>query len=374
MIVFSTPDRVVMRRVVSVTSWSMSRSTETIVVSRSNAVGLPGQRPDDVVGLEALELVDRDAERLDDLADLRELVPKVVRHARPGRLVLGVLLVPERRTREVERDRHVIRLEIREAAQDDAAEAEDAVDQLTLRRRQRGQSVVTAVHEPEAVEQHQAFHRRASPGCPRVRDVRPSVPAWRRRTRPQRLRAERAARARRGRGPRRGSAMLGDERAVVRVHWAPSAGAATVRAAVQCPVGAADGVGPNALRTAGTALLARGPPTVRAPRSTGAGKPAPAVRAAADAAVDWRSEHAARRPVAVLRAAPAASKRACSSCAALPPPGRRDMNGSVDEEIPAMPRVVKAAAKGRRIEARHACGPRRGAARAARASRAASAA
>jgi hypothetical protein len=33
MTVFSTPDRVVMSRVLSVTSWSMSRSTVTIVVS-----------------------------------------------------------------------------------------------------------------------------------------------------------------------------------------------------------------------------------------------------------------------------------------------------------------------------------------------------
>jgi hypothetical protein len=33
MTVFSTPDRVVINRVLSVTSWSMSRSTVTIVVS-----------------------------------------------------------------------------------------------------------------------------------------------------------------------------------------------------------------------------------------------------------------------------------------------------------------------------------------------------
>jgi hypothetical protein len=33
MTVFSTPERVVIRRVLSVTSWSMSRSTVTIVVS-----------------------------------------------------------------------------------------------------------------------------------------------------------------------------------------------------------------------------------------------------------------------------------------------------------------------------------------------------
>ena len=62
-------------------------------------VELLRDRPDDVVGLVALHLVDRDPERLDDLADLRELVAEVVRHLRPGRLVLRVLLVAERRAR-----------------------------------------------------------------------------------------------------------------------------------------------------------------------------------------------------------------------------------------------------------------------------------
>jgi len=38
MTVFSTPERVVIRRTRGVTSWSMSRSTVTIVVSRSSFV------------------------------------------------------------------------------------------------------------------------------------------------------------------------------------------------------------------------------------------------------------------------------------------------------------------------------------------------
>ena len=126
------------------------------------AFELLGDRPDDVVGLEARHLVDRDPQRLDDLADLRELVAQVVRHALAGRLVLGVLLVPERGTREVERDREVVRLEVLEAAQDDAREAEHAVDELAPGRRQRRQRVVAAVDEPVAVEQHQAFHGLAS--------------------------------------------------------------------------------------------------------------------------------------------------------------------------------------------------------------------
>jgi hypothetical protein len=70
--------------------------------------------------------------------------------------------VPERRAREVEGDRDVVRLQVGEAAQHDAAEAEDTVDELTLRRRERREGVVAPVHEPEAVEQHQAFHLESS--------------------------------------------------------------------------------------------------------------------------------------------------------------------------------------------------------------------
>ena len=47
-------------------------------------VELAGDRADDVVGLVARHLVDRDAQRLDDLADLGELVAQVVGHALAG--------------------------------------------------------------------------------------------------------------------------------------------------------------------------------------------------------------------------------------------------------------------------------------------------
>ena len=124
--------------------------------------GLDGERADDVVRLVAGQLVDRDAQRLDHLADLRELVAQVVRHALAGGLVLGVLLVPEGRALEVEGDRDVVRLDVRDPAQHDAAEAEDGVDELALRRRQGREGEVAAVDEPVAVEQHQAFHGQAS--------------------------------------------------------------------------------------------------------------------------------------------------------------------------------------------------------------------
>src|SRR5574339_679321 len=102
MTVFSTPDRVVIRRTRGVTSWSMSRSTVTIVVSRSS-------------------------------------------FASSWRV-----LVPEGRPRKVERDREVLRLEVLDAAQHDAGKPEDAVDELSFRGRQRRQREVAAVDEPVA--------------------------------------------------------------------------------------------------------------------------------------------------------------------------------------------------------------------------------
>ena len=137
-------------------------------------VELLGDRPDDVVRLVAGHLVYGDAQRLHDLANLGELVAQVVGHLHAGRLVVGVLLVPEGRPRQVERDREVIGLEILDAAQDDAGEPEDAVHQLTLGRREGWQGEVAAVDQPVAVQQHQAFGGHVpkcsrGPRCGRVR-------------------------------------------------------------------------------------------------------------------------------------------------------------------------------------------------------------
>ena len=76
-------------------------------------LGLAHERRDDVVGLVALDVVGRDVERLDDLADLRDLIAQVVGHAHPVRLVLGVGLVPERPGGQVEGDRDVVRADVR---------------------------------------------------------------------------------------------------------------------------------------------------------------------------------------------------------------------------------------------------------------------
>ena len=121
------------------------------------ALGIHGDRPDDVVSLVAGQLVDGDAQRLDHLAHLRELVAQVVGHALAGGLVLGVLLVTEGRSLEVEGDRHVVGAEVLDAPEHDAAEAEHRVDELALGRRQGRESEVSAVDETVAIEQHEAF-------------------------------------------------------------------------------------------------------------------------------------------------------------------------------------------------------------------------
>ena len=136
----------------------MSRSPVTTVVSMPRGVQVAGDRADDVVGLVAGHLVDGDAQRGHDLANLGELRAQVVRHRRASGLVVGELLVAEGGPGQVEAGGHVLRPDVLDAAQEDAAEAEDGVDQLALARRQRRQGVVAAVDEAVAVEQHQASH------------------------------------------------------------------------------------------------------------------------------------------------------------------------------------------------------------------------
>ena len=63
------------------------------------SLGLAGERADEVVRLPALELVDGDAEGLDELAHLGELVAQVVGHLATRRLVVGEGLVAEGRRR-----------------------------------------------------------------------------------------------------------------------------------------------------------------------------------------------------------------------------------------------------------------------------------
>ena len=64
--------------------------------------GLLRERADDVIGLVARELANRDVHHRRDLADDRELRAQVVRHARPAALVVGIRVEPKLRLPDVE--------------------------------------------------------------------------------------------------------------------------------------------------------------------------------------------------------------------------------------------------------------------------------
>ncbi len=117
--------------------------------------GLLRERADDVIGLVARELADRDVHHRRDLADDRELRAQVVRHARPAALVVGIRVEPKLRLADVERHDRVVRLHVLHAAQDDLEEAEDGVHERAVGERQRRQREVAAVHQARPVDEHE---------------------------------------------------------------------------------------------------------------------------------------------------------------------------------------------------------------------------
>ena len=123
-------------------------------------LGLADQRGDHIVSLIAGELARWDAERTDDLANHRELVAQVIGHLLAGRLVVGILLVAEGRAGQIERSNHEVGLNVLEAAQHDAPEAEHGVHELALAGRQGRvhEREIGPVDEPIRVEEHQPLH------------------------------------------------------------------------------------------------------------------------------------------------------------------------------------------------------------------------
>ena len=140
----------------------------------TEALGLPDERGDGVVGLEPLLLVLGDVQGAHDLLHLGDLLAHVVGHARPGRLVLRVAVVPERAGRQVERDRHPVGLHVLDRPQHDVREPEHGGHELALGRRQGllDEREVATVDEPVAVEQQEAFHRLRACGVGRVKCTR----------------------------------------------------------------------------------------------------------------------------------------------------------------------------------------------------------
>jgi hypothetical protein len=110
---------------------------------------------DDVIGLVALELADRDVHHRGDLADDRELRAQVVRHARSALLVLGVRVESELRLADVEADHRVVGLHVLHPAQDDLEESEDRVHEEAVRQRERREREVAAIDEARPVDEHE---------------------------------------------------------------------------------------------------------------------------------------------------------------------------------------------------------------------------
>ena len=136
----------------------------------AHAVGraLGGQRRDDVVGLVAGQRQPPDPERVQHLEDEGQLPAEVRRGLPPVRLVLDILLVPERRLAPVERHRHMGRPLIAQHVDEHRGEAVDGVGRLPRRSREvlSGQREKRSVGEGMPIEQKQ-------PVALRVRICRP---------------------------------------------------------------------------------------------------------------------------------------------------------------------------------------------------------
>ena len=113
----------------------------------SHARGLGRQRADDVVGLDVGNAQQRHAHGFDDLEDGRNLHPKIVRHARPVGLVVGIEIVAEGLAADVEDHRHRAALEV---VGELAQHADDAADRAG-RESVEGAQIRQRVERPEQV-------------------------------------------------------------------------------------------------------------------------------------------------------------------------------------------------------------------------------
>ncbi len=135
----------------------------------AGVTGPPGQRADHVIGLDALDFEDGNAQRVEHLADERHLGAKDVGCRLSARLVLGVHRVAKGRSGSVERNRDVLGLLVGEHFHEHRREAVHRVgDRAVGRGEVGGQRVERAEGERVPVEQQQLRHHA---------DAMPSAPA-----------------------------------------------------------------------------------------------------------------------------------------------------------------------------------------------------
>ena len=113
------------------------------------------QRADDVVGLDARNPQQRQAQRLHGVDQRLDLRAQVVRHGRPVRLVLGKQFVAERLARRVEHDGDQFGVLLALHAQQHVEHAEHGTRRLAARVGQRRQCVEGPVQVRRAIHEHQ---------------------------------------------------------------------------------------------------------------------------------------------------------------------------------------------------------------------------
>ena len=114
-------------------------------------------RPDDIVRLPALTLINRNIHRSKDLLHDRHLHGKLLRHSVPRCLVAFILQVAEGRPVQIEGNAERIRLFLRGYFLQNVQKAEDRIRIKAVTRRQRTYPVKCAVDDTVAVQNHQ-FH------------------------------------------------------------------------------------------------------------------------------------------------------------------------------------------------------------------------
>ena len=139
----------------------LAAELERVPVGRDDAGADPGLvRPrregrDHVVGLPPLELEVPVAERLDDRAEVGELLAQQVRHRAPA-LLVGLRDLRAMRRSRVPRDRDPVRLVVREELEEHVREAQQRVRRPAVRRLELlGQREVRAVREVVAVDEEE---------------------------------------------------------------------------------------------------------------------------------------------------------------------------------------------------------------------------
>ena len=126
-----------------------------MTISRPSFFRPLGQRADHVVGLDALDAQQRQAERGNRLDQRRDLRAQVVRHRRPVRLVFLEEVVAESAARRVEHDGDQLRAFFLQQLVQHVEHAEQGAGRLAFRARERRQreeravQVGRAVHQPE---------------------------------------------------------------------------------------------------------------------------------------------------------------------------------------------------------------------------------